>query len=84
MKIGMEVGSTSLLFLGRRTTAFENFEVDEAEGHETEGETGHDAGEENEETGDSGVDEPPRRTEGYAFVSEYRKRVVPSQHPSHH
>lgn len=71
-------------FLGRRTTAFEDLEVHEAQRHESEGETGHDASEEDEETGDAGIGEPPHRSEGYAFVAKDRERVVPRQHPSHH
>jgi len=79
-----EEGSTSLRFLSRRTTPLKNLEVDETKRHETEGKTGHNAGEEDEETRDSGVDEPPHRSEGYAFVAKHRERVVPRQHPSHH
>lgn len=42
----------------------EDFEVDETERHEAQSETGHDSGEEDEETRDAGVDTPPQGSEG--------------------
>lgn len=51
-----------------------NLEVNDAETHKTEGEAGHDAGEEDEKTGETGVDEPPEGSKGYGFgvVLNYR------------
>ena len=54
-----ECGRTSLEFLGGGATALEDLEVDDGEGHEAEGEAGHETCEEYEETGESSVREPP-------------------------
>lgn len=56
--------STWLFLLLWGATALEDFEVDETERHEAQSETGHDSGEEDEETRDAGVDTPPQGSEG--------------------
>lgn len=48
-----------MLFLGGRTSALQDFKLDEVERHEAKGEAGHNTSEQNEETGEASVNEPP-------------------------
>lgn len=64
--------------LGRSTAALEDLKVDNAERHKAEGETGHGTGEEDKETGETSVEEPPEGSEGY--ISAFRLLNVAKQH----
>ncbi len=56
-----------MFLLGGRATALEDLEVDEAQWHEAQSEARHDTCEEDEETRDTGINEPQRISERYVF-----------------
>lgn len=67
-----------MLYLGGGAATLEDLELDGVEGHQPQGEAGHDAGEQDQEAGDAGVDEPPRRAE--ADVVGLEDQVVGRNH----
>lgn len=75
--------SSCLLLLGVGAAALEDLEIDAAERHEAEGEARHDAGEEDQEAGEPGVDEEHDRPEG-DLAPEGGAEVFPGHHPGHH
>lgn len=70
-----------LLLLGGATAALEDFEVDEVERHQSQGEAGHDPGEEDEQARDAGVEIPRPRPERDVVQSHHQ---VPGAVPRHH
>ena len=60
---------TGLLLLVGSATALENLELHETQRHEPQSQTRHDSREQNEDTRDACVDEPPRRSKRNRLAS---------------
>lgn len=80
----VEIIQTGLFLLGGGSAALEDLKLDEAQRHQSEGQSRHYAGEENEETGDPSVDKPPKRSQRDVLALNSDQSIaVHHQHPSH-